>query len=313
MSLTRLFRPAPKVPAETGTEFVPIAVEARNEAPRATIDPDRSLTWLRRAMPIMAAHRGIFITSLVLSFVGLVLQVLIPNLLNNAIDNSITRHTVPLSLYVWWIVGLGLVGAIAGYISRLFLFQTAYEIEYDLRNIIYEHLTRMSFPFYDRVQSGQLISRANSDIRSVQMYMTFAPMILVQCSIALVAFGFMLSIDVPLAFVAMATMPFVYVAGVKMRKSMFPVSWIIQARLADVATIVDENVNGVRVVKSFAAEQQQLRSLAGAADKLRWGYVKDADLRARFAPLRPEPAPGGPGPGAPVRRLHGDPRRHRRR
>ena len=233
----------------------------------------------------MGAHKGIFITSLVASFVGLVLQVLVPNLLNHAITNSIQKHTVPLSHYVWLIVGIGLVGGVAGYISRLFLFETAYDIEYDLRNIIYEHLTKMSFSFYDRVQSGQLISRANSDIRSVQMYMTFAPSILVQCSIAVVAFGFMLSIDVPLAFIAMATMPFVYLAGVKMRKSMFPVSWIIQSRLADVATIVDENVNGVRVVKSFAAEQQQLRALSGAADRLRWSYIKDADLRARFSPL----------------------------
>jgi ATP-binding cassette subfamily B protein len=94
----------------------------------------------------------------------------------------------------------------------------------------------------------------------------------------------MLWINVPLAFVAMITMPFVYLTGVKMRKSMFPVSWIIQARLAEVATIVDENINGVRVVKSFAAEQQQLRSLAKAAEKVRWGYVKDADLRARWTP-----------------------------
>ncbi len=167
----------------------------------------------------------------------------------------------------------------------LFLFKTAYNIEYDLRNVIYEHLTRMSFPFYDRVQSGQLISRANSDIRSVQMYMTFAPLILVQCSIAVVAFGFMLSINVVLAFIAMATMPLVYLSGVGMRKSMFPVSWLIQARLADVATIVDENVNGVRVVKSFAAEPYQLRSLAKAADKLQWSYVKDADLRAKWTPI----------------------------
>ena len=151
--------------------------------------------------------------------------------------------------------------------------------------MLYEHFTRMSFPFYDRVQSGQLISRANSDIRSVQMYLTFAPMILVQCSIALVAFAFMLSISVPLAFVAMASMPFIYIVGVKMRKSLFPVSWLIQSRLAEVATVVDENVNGVRVVRSFAAEQQQLRQLATAADRVQWSYIKDADLRARFAPL----------------------------
>jgi ATP-binding cassette subfamily B protein len=278
-------RPRPDDDPEQATRFVPIAEVARNEAPRATIDPDKSLPWLSRVRPIMWAHKGIFITSLVMSFVGLVLTVQIPNLLQKAIDSSIDHHTVPLSHYVWWIVGLGLVGGVAGYISRLFLFETAYDIEYDLRNIIYEHLTKMSFSFYDRVQSGQLISRANSDIRSVQMYMTFAPSILVQCSIAVVAFIYMLSIDVPLAFIAMATMPFVYLAGVKMRKSMFPVSWLIQSRLADVATIVDENVNGVRVVKSFAAEQQQLRALSGAADKLQWSYIKDADLRARFSPI----------------------------
>jgi len=262
-----------------------MAEVARNDAPRATIDPDKSLSWLRRALPVMKAHQRIFITSLVLSFFGLVLQVQIPNLLNHALENSIISHSVPLNHYVWWIIALGLVGGVSGYIARLFLFETAYNIEYDLRNIIYEHLTRMSFSFYDRVQSGQLISRANSDIRSVQMYMTFAPLILVQCSMAVVAFGFMLSINVPLAFIAMATMPFVYFTGVKMRKSMFPVSWIIQARLADVATIVDENVNGVRVVKSFAAEEQQLRALAGAAEKVKWGYIKDADLRAQFTPM----------------------------
>ncbi len=284
MSLSFL-RPRRAVASEAGTEFSPIAVEARTEAPPPGIDPDTSKTWLRRALPILAAHRVIFGISLGLSFVGLVFQVMIPNLLNHAISNSIEAHTVPLAHYVWWIVGLGVAAGISGYIARLFLYETAYDIEYDLRTIIYEHLTKMSFGFYDRVQSGQLISRANSDIRSVQMYLTFGPLILVQCSMAIVAFGFMLSINVPLAFVAMATMPLVYWAGLRMRNAMFPISWIIQARLADVATIVDENVNGVRVVKSFAAEETQLRALADAAKRLEWGYVKDADLRSRFAPL----------------------------
>ena len=264
--------------------FAPVGVTPLYKAPKATIHPDRERSWLRRALPIMRAHQGIFLTALVLSFVGLVLQVQIPQLLNHAITNSIQKHTVPIHVYVWWIVGLGLVAGVSGYISRLCTFKTAYAFEFDLRNIIYEHLSRMSFPFYDQVQSGQLISRANSDIRSVQMYMTFAPMILVQCSIALVAFGYMLSIDVPLALVAMVTMPFVYIVGVRMRRSMFPVSWLIQSRLAEVATVVDENVNGVRVVKSFAAEQQQLRSLSSAADRLQWAYIRDADLRARWTP-----------------------------
>ncbi|MGH9055944.1 MAG: ABC transporter ATP-binding protein [Acidimicrobiales bacterium] len=261
-----------------------MAEPPRYPAPRAGIDPDRSKSWLRRALPVARARGGMFTLALVTSFVGLVVQVQIPDLLNKAIDNSLVRHSVPLHFYVWWIFGLGVLGAAAAYVSRLFVFKTAYNIEFDLRNIIYEHLARLSFPFYDRVQSGQLISRANSDLRSVQMYMTFAPLILVQCAIAVVAFAYMLSINVLLALVAMAVMPFVYVVGNQMRRSMFPVSWLIQARLAEVATIVDENVNGVRVVKSFAAEPQQVRALARAADRVQWAYVRDTDFRARWTP-----------------------------
>jgi ATP-binding cassette subfamily B protein len=156
-------------------------------------------------------------------------------------------------------------------------------MEYDFRTIIYEHLTRMSFSFYDRVQSGQLIFRANSDIRAVQMYLTFGPSVMVQCAIVIVAFAEMLSLNAPLAVVAMLTMPFVAWVGVHMRKVLFPVSWLIQARLADVASIVDENINGVRVVKSFAAEDAQLKTLARAADKVRWG------------PTRKTPTSGPPG------------------
>jgi ATP-binding cassette subfamily B protein len=271
--------------AGPGSLYVPAPPAAQYKAPKATIDPDPEKTWLRRAMPIMKAHRAMFLTALIGSFIGLVLQVQIPLLLNDAIDNSLYTHTVPLSHYVYLVLALGIVGGVTGYVSRLYLFETAYRFEFDLRNIIYQHLTQMSFPFYDRVQSGQLISRANSDLRSVQMYMTFAPMVLVQCGIAVVAFGYMLSINVLLAFVAMATMPFVYWVGMRMRHSMFPVSWLIQSRLAEVATLVDENVNGVRVVKSFAAEPHQLRLLAKSADKVQWGYIKDTDLRARFTPL----------------------------
>ena len=270
---------------EWASPFAPPAEPSRYVPPKATIDPNRDKTWLRRALPIVLAHKTTFIIALSLSFVSLVLQVFIPWILgHDALSNSILQQKVPLSHYVDLVIILAVAAGIAGYVSRRFLMTTAYAIEFDLRNIIYTHLTRMSFPFYDRVQSGQLISRANSDIRSVQLYLTFAPSILVQCGIAVVAFGFMLSVNVPLAFVAMATMPFIYVLGVRMRQVMFPVSWLIQSRLADVATIVDENINGVRVVKSFAAEPRQLGLLSKAADRLQWAYIRDADYRARFTP-----------------------------
>ena len=265
--------------------YVPMGAVSQYQAPKATVDPDRTKTWVKRAMPILMAHKVQFFSALIFSFLGLIIQVWLPKILQEAITNSLILRTRPLHNYIELIAGLALLTGVFGYIARSNLFKVAYSLEFDLRNILYEHFTRMSFPFYDRVQSGQLISRANSDIRSVQMYLTFAPSILVQCSIAVVAFGFMLSISVPLAFVAMAAMPFIYLTGIRMRHWLFPVSWLIQSRLAEVATVVDENVNGVRVVRGFAAEQQQLRQLATAADRVQWAYIKDADLRSRFAPL----------------------------
>ena len=88
---------------------------------------------------------------------------------------------------------------------------------------------------------------------------------MVQCLIGVVAFCFMLAIDVPLALIALSTMPILLWVSIRMRKVIFPVSWIIQARLAEVATIVDENINGVRVVKSFNQETPQIRALDDAS------------------------------------------------
>ena len=254
-------------------------------APKAFIDPDVRKTWLRRALPIVKAHRVLLITSLTLSFIGLVVQVQIPNLVRIGIDDAIVDRTARLSTYVWWIVALSLLQGLINYLARLYLLRTAYEMEYDLRNIVYAHLARMPFGFYDRVQSGELMSRSSSDIRAVQMYLSFGPSILVQCLIAVVAFVLMLSINVPLAIVAMITMPIIGVLGVTMRKAIFPVSWLIQARLAQLATVVDENIQGVRIVKAFAAEGRQLRTLAEAADKIRWAYQEDARIRSRWNPL----------------------------
>jgi ATP-binding cassette subfamily B protein len=254
-------------------------------APKSSIDPDVRKSWLRRALPLVKAHRVMLITSLALSFAGLIVQVQIPNLVRIGIDKSVTSHVDPLSKYVWWIIALALAQGVINFVARFLLLRTAYEIEYDLRNIMYTHLNRMSFGFYDRVQTGELMSRANSDIRSIQMYLTFGPSIVVQCTIAVVAFVLMLTINVPLAIVAMLTMPVIGVLGVVMRKKTFPVSWLIQSRLAQVATVVDENVQGVRIVKSFAAEGRQLRVLAEAADRVRWAYVQDTRISSRWSPI----------------------------
>jgi ATP-binding cassette subfamily B protein len=259
-------------------------VSSKYRGPRARIARDTSLPWWRRVLPVIASHRTTFTLAVSLSLVSLLFQVVVPNMLRVAITAAEKSQSQLLHHQVILIVVVGVLSGVTGIISRQCLFYTAYNVEADLRSLIYEHLTWLSFSFYDRVQSGQLISRANSDIRSVQMYSTFAPLIIVQCLGAVVAFGFMLSVNWKLALVSMIVMPFIYFVGVKMRKLMFPISWVIQSRLADVATVVDENVNGVRVVKSFAQEEAEINRLSDRAERVAWSYVKDAEIRGRFTP-----------------------------
>jgi len=280
---TPLVTVAPSVAGPEGAN--PLGgVHSKYPGPKRQISRDRSLSWWRRILPIIASHRAAFLTAIALSFVSLIFQTLVPNMLNGAIDHALVKNSGALHTDVIHILIVGALAGVTGIISRQFVFATAYNVEADLRALIYEHLTWLSFSFYDRVQSGQLISRANSDIRSVQMYSTFAPLIIVQCSIGVIAFGFMLSINVVLALIAMVIMPILYFVGIRMRRVLFPISWITQARLAEVATIVDENVNGVRVVKSFAQEEAEVNRLADAAERVAWSYIKDAQIRGLWSP-----------------------------
>ena len=161
-----------------------------------------------------------------------------------AIDDALVDQTQPLTPYL--VVAAGAwpsSGAPSRVATAARSTRVAYDLEYDLRTIVYGHLTRLSFAFYDRVQSGQLISRANSDIRSVQMYCTFAPLIALNAVSFVVALVLMLTINVPLTLVAADhAAVHVSVSGVRLRNLLFPLSWIVQARIAEVATIVDENV-----------------------------------------------------------------------
>jgi ATP-binding cassette subfamily B protein len=276
---------APPARPGTSTPFEPVGVVPRYGPPRATVDPDTTKSWVRRMLPVALAHRRLLVTSLSMAVVAVVVQVAIPGVTRAAIDHALVAQDRPLTPYVWTLVALAAVRGLTTYGYRFGLYRMAYEIEYDLRTIIYGHLTRLSFSFYDRIQSGQVISRANSDIRSVQMLFAFAPLMAITLVSFVIALGFMLSINVPLTFVAIVCLPGVYVVGARLRNLIFPISWIVQSRLADVATIVDENVSGVRVVKSFAAERQQISLLSRAAQRLRWSAVAQVDARARYAPV----------------------------
>jgi ATP-binding cassette subfamily B protein len=265
--------------------YEPLAVEAIGNAPRANPSPDPDKGWVARMLPLLAARKGRFAVAMVASIIGLLSQIAVPRVVMAAIDQGLAKQTKPISHFIAMLCVIGVVRAVFTFIHRNLLYKVAYDLEYDLRVNMYEHFSRLSFSFYDKVQSGQLISRANSDIRSVQMFLTFAPLLGLQMVSFGVAFALMMQIDVKLSLVALSPLPFVFLTGLRMRKLMFPISWIVQERQAGVATIVEENVAGARVVKSFAAEQEQVDSMARAARRLEWGQNRQIDVRAKYAPI----------------------------
>ena len=264
--------------------YEPLGVVQRYHPPRATISADASVGWLARMRPLLAARKRTFLGALLAALMAMLAQVAVPRVLMAGIDDAL-NGTASLMPFVWALLVLAAVRGAFTYLYRLHLYRIAYDLEFDLRVGMFTKLSELSFSFYDRVQSGQLISRANSDIRSIQMFLTFAPLMVLQVVSFLFAFGLMLAVHVPLAIVSLLPLPFLFFAGVRMRDLMFPISWIVQERQAGVATVVEENVAGARVVKSFAAEQQQVDVLARNARRLEWGQNRQIDVRARYAPF----------------------------
>jgi ATP-binding cassette subfamily B protein len=265
--------------------FSPIGVEPRYPAPKSWISTKPSKSWIRRMLPLVWAHRRSFFVAWGATLVTVFLQLAGPALVRDVVNDLRAGRSGQVTRVVVLLCVVAVARFLIGFVSRSRMFRAAYGIEYDLRSIIYEHLTRLSFSFYDKVQTGQLISRGNSDIRSVQMFLAFAPNMMIQLVTFVFALGFMLTVHPLLTLVALAPMPFVFILGFKMRRLMFPISWIVQARMADVATMVEENITGVRIVKSFAAEVLQIKSLAGAARRVQWANVKQADIRANYSPV----------------------------
>ncbi|NNE72397.1 MAG: ABC transporter ATP-binding protein [Acidimicrobiales bacterium] len=266
-------------------DFEPVGVEPHYPPPSGAIDPDQSLGWVRRMYPVLRAHRTGAIVAAVAGLFSVLANNLVPLTIKDAIDEALDARTAGLNGFVVWLCILGIVLFVSRLTYRYLLFRTAYSIETDLRNQIYNHLTRLSFSYYDRTPSGEVISRANSDIRSIQLLMAFGPLTVLMLVSFVMAFSLMLTLHVGLTLLTVATMPFVFLTAQHLRGQLYPLMWLTQARTAELATVVDENINGTRVVKSFAAEQTELTKLARSAQRLRWSSVATMDTRARHNPI----------------------------
>ena len=164
-----------------------------------------------------------------------------------------------------WSLAILVAGVVAGICSglrRWFAFREARWSEAVLRDRIFAHLQRLHFAFHDEVQTGQLMSRANTDLQQVQAFVVMIPLTISNVVTVLAAAVIMFSINPLLALLALGPPPVRQRARqALLHRTCIPSVMAIQAESAELATVVEETVSGVRVVKGFGAESVQSAKL----------------------------------------------------
>lgn len=265
--------------------FAPEPPATTYAPPAATIDPDHTKSWLQRMRPVLRAHRRLILGTVALAVVGQVLQMSAPRILMAAVDQALIERVHAIGPYAVALAALATARLGTGIVARYQLARIAAVLDYDLRVMIQRHLSRQSFSYFDQVQTGQLISRANADIRSIQMLLTYGPLVVVMFGGFLLALGLMARIHLGLTAVALIPFPMLYVAGKRMRRHMWPLAWLRQERMGDLSSTVEQNLAGAHVLRALVAERPEIRRLTRDAERLRWASVREAYVRARFQPI----------------------------
>ena len=205
----------------------------------------------------------------------------------NVIDDALLNHDKQkLWLYVGVIVALGVVSAVLMSGRRLISGKQALDVEMDMRQGLYSHFVRLSFGFYDRNQTGQLMSRATVDLQGVRFFLGYGLIfffqnVLTVVSVTIVLFFF----EWRLALVVLAVTPFIVGIAYRYSHVAHPTLREVQQKLADVATVAEENIVGVHVVKAFAQEPAEEAKFRVRNEALFGQTIKANRQRATYVPL----------------------------
>jgi ABC-type multidrug transport system fused ATPase/permease subunit len=249
--------------------------------------PTPSRSTFRRLLGFAAAHRALLVWSIALALAAQGFALAIPSFTGRAIDGAIRPHDrSSLWIWVWLIIGAGLTSGALMVARRLIAGRLSLNVEYDLRQSMYTHLQGMSFGFYDRHQTGQLLSRATSDVSAVRMFLGYGLVFITQYGASLIAASALLVITSwQLALITFVLLPPIAFVATRYSRRSHPVLRDIQQRIADVTTSAEESIVGVRVVKAFAQEDAETARFAAYTERVFERELDSARIQARYRPL----------------------------
>jgi len=226
------------------------------------------------------------IISIILA-VGSQAAALVAVYLTGTVANALTSNNK--SEVPWLIVAILLLGAArAGMMAgrRLIAGKQALDVELDMRNEIYGKLVRLSFGFYDRHQTGQLMSRATVDLQGVRFFLGYGLIFFFQHVFTILGVGIVIFlVQWQLALISLAIAPFLIAVAYRYSHVSHPLLRDVQQKMADVATVAEENIVGVHVVKSFAQEPAEQLKFERRSEEVFALSVKANRQRAFYVPM----------------------------
>jgi ABC-type multidrug transport system fused ATPase/permease subunit len=240
-----------------------------------------------RLLGFLRPYKLSLIVSIVLAAGSQGAQIALIWITERVIDRALIPHDrQKLWVFVAAIVALGVARAVLMAARRLISGRQALAVEMDMRQGLYSHLVRLSFGFYDRHQTGQLMSRATVDLQGVRFFLGYGLIFFFQNVLTVLSVtAVLLVFDWKLALIALAVTPLLVVLAYRYSHIAHPTLREVQQKLADVATVAEENIVGVHVVKSFAQEPQESTKFHARSEDVFRQTLRANRQRALYVPF----------------------------
>jgi ABC-type multidrug transport system fused ATPase/permease subunit len=222
-----------------------------------------------RLLGFLRPYRSGVLWSGLLAVAALTMTAAIPWLTGRAIDQMRDGDRVGLRTLAFAVLGAGVLRMALTVARRLIAGRVSLGVELDLRTRMYAHLQSLELAFFDRQQTGQLMSRSTVDLQSVRFFLGYGLIFMLQSGLTIVLAAVAMFLTEPgLAAISLAPVPFVVAIAARYGRRSRPALQEVQQRIAELTADVEENVSGVRVVKAFAREDRQLERFRGQVGRV---------------------------------------------
>jgi ATP-binding cassette subfamily B protein len=239
-----------------------------------------------RLLGFLGPYRRGVVWSFVLAALATVASVAIPWFVGQGInairaDDSAKLRNYAIAIGIAAVLSFGLTAA-----RRLVAGKVSLGVEYDLRNHVYQHLQTLELGFFDRQQTGQLMSRTTVDLQGVRFFLGYGLVFMAQSALTIIIVAIaMFIVDPRLAALSLLPVPFVVFIAMRYGRRARPAAQEVQQRIAELTAEVEENISGVRVVKSFAREGRQLERFERRTTRVFDQAMIATHLQAYYNPL----------------------------